>query len=573
MPRIPIYEQQVVPNASRGNIRAGNAVVDSRGLAAGLDRIQGALDRRAEVDYALEKDRIETEGRIWAAKASSQADLDMAEHMKKLQEAAEPGASGFTPSYLKDYDSYANGALKNAPSAYARNILQAHIARSREAYGKAAMSYEAQERTRHMGQQVDEGVQMSATLLAAQPGLFESEMGKWESTIRGLAIDPGAKAKLRDIAKNTLVTSTIKGWIDQNPNVAAKVLDAWQKGVEPGEQPMFDVNIGGKQARLPLGMLDVRQRQELLSYAGQKEREFETETLANAFIGAARSAVERAPFMAGGEAIDLPAAKQRALEAVRTSGIELDEKQRLQLEGYVEKIASDKERDHKRRRDASMASVFSQLDENGGDYQAVLAANPWMANQSAEFRERVNNYAGNVALGGTRATDWQAYNALIEDPALLKATNLDAMKDKFNSSEFVQLKKLQAGLNENMPEQEVRTTTSLLNDMLDDAGYKRNETKQARFFSLLQEAVDQELAASGKKKLPQARIKELAADLLVKDVTSKGVLFDTQKRGVAIEVPPAERIKIEAALAEAGMPVNEYNVLQAYRNKLRKLNK
>jgi hypothetical protein len=119
------------------------------------------------------------------------------------------------------------------------------------------------------------------------------------------------------------------------------------------------------------------------------------------------------------------------------------------------------------------------------------------------------------------------------------------------------------------PEQNIQTTHTLVQGMLNEAGYKKNEKKEAKFFSLLQTAIDQELAGSGKQKLPQDRIKELAADLLVKDVTSKGVLFDSKATGFDVEVPASERPKIEAALRDQGLPVNDYNVLQAYRRTLR----
>lgn len=571
MARIPVYEQQIAPSASRGNIRAGNAVVDLGGVARGMDQVAGALENRDQIAFALEKQRIEDEGRIWAAKATSEFDLSMAEHLKNRQTAAEPGAKGFWKSYLDDYDKVASEAVKNAPSKYAAGIMQAHTLKSRELYGKSAIAWEDRERERKENADFEDGVNTSAQLVQANPALFEQEMGKWAGTAAGTAATPEVKEKRRDFAKNTLAMATIKGWVDQNPQVAGDVLQAWQKGVEPGDQPMFDVNIGGKKARLPLGMLDPKQQQEIMAYVGQKEREFKTETMANTFIGAARAAVAGAGLI-GGETVNIATAKANALQAAEATLGKLDEVERLQLEGYVEKLATDRQQEVRVRRDASMASLFNQLEQNGGDYQAVLAANPWVSGQSAEFRMRLNDYAGKVATGGTRETDWQAYNMLVEDPALLKSTNLDAMKDKFNSSEFVQLKKLQESLVNDTPEQEVRSTTSLLNQMLAEAGYKRNEKVQGRFFSLLQESVDQELAATGKKKLPQARVKELAADLLVKDVTSKGILFDTEKRGVAIEVPANERVKIEAALREAGMPVNDYNVLQAYRNKLRKMN-
>ena len=276
MARIPIYRQQVTPNAqgAPAGLQGGRMVSGTgqgfEAIGQGLDRIAGALERREQVDFALEKDRIETEGRIWAARAASEADLAMTEHLRKSQEAAPAGASGFTPSYLKGFDEYAEGAKKNAPSQFARQIIETHLLRSREAFGRAAMVWEAQEFTRFQGQQVDEGVSMSATLVSGNPAWFEREMGKWGSTIKGMAVPEAAKAKMLEIAKNTLVTAAVKSAIDANPRDAATMLEAWLKSQEPGKTNTVQMAVNGQPVMVPIGMADFKQQQTLIEYARQK---------------------------------------------------------------------------------------------------------------------------------------------------------------------------------------------------------------------------------------------------------------------------------------------------------------
>lgn len=274
MARIPIYQQRVSPNGqgAAANMQ-GARVISGEGqgfeaIASGLDKIAGAIDRGEQVDFALEKDRIETEGRIWAAKAASQADLDMAKHLQESQKAAPPGASGFTPSYLKGYDEYKGKTEANAPSQFAKQLINSHLERSREAYGKAAMMYEAQEFSRYQGQQVDDGVQMSASLVSANPAWFEREMGKWESTIRGITVPEAAKAKMRELAKNTLVTAAVKGWVDKNPYHAATILEDWSR--DEKHAPYAETLIDGNHVRVPIGMADYKQQQQLVEYARQK---------------------------------------------------------------------------------------------------------------------------------------------------------------------------------------------------------------------------------------------------------------------------------------------------------------
>lgn len=219
MPRIPVYNQQLVPNATPGVTRARSSAAIGESMQAvgrGLANVAEYIDRKDQMAFVLEKERIETEGKIWAASASSQADLDMATHLQKRQQEATPGAANFTPEFLKSYDEYSEGALKNAPSKYAKSLLQAHFGRSREAYGKSAMIWEASERARYTGEQIDTGVQNSAKLIYTNPDWFEQEMGKWNGTISSAPVDEAAKAKMRDQARKNLAWSSVSGQIDRD---------------------------------------------------------------------------------------------------------------------------------------------------------------------------------------------------------------------------------------------------------------------------------------------------------------------------------------------------------------------
>lgn len=280
MPRIPIYEQQLVPNTAprSARISAGSTGRGLQAVGEGLDRIVGALDRREEVDFrlgqqaiAIERERIETEGRAWFAKSSSQFDLDQAEFLRKSQESAPAGAGNFTPTYLEKFDKVAGETLTNAPSQFARQLMAAHLSRSREAYGRSAMAWEAGERARFTGQQTDEGINMSASLVNANPALFEQEMGKWTSTIRGYSVDEAAKAKMTDSARTNLVGAAIKGWIDKNPTVAATILKDWASSAD-GRDNVVTTKLNGQEVRVPIGLADFKQQVALIDYA---ERKFE----------------------------------------------------------------------------------------------------------------------------------------------------------------------------------------------------------------------------------------------------------------------------------------------------------
>jgi hypothetical protein len=273
MPRIPIYEQQIAPNASPGVARISTGGV-GQGLETfgrSLERVAGSLERREQMQFQLDMERVETEGRVWFANAASRADLDMAEFLQKKQQEAGAGAPGFTPDFLKGYDEYAEGALKNAPSNFARNLLQAHMAQSREAYGKGALTWEAGERTRYTGEQIDDGVAMSAKIVNGNPAWFDREMGKWASTIKGAAIDEAAKSKLRDMARAQLVNAAVVSWIDRDPAKASAVLqDIAKTGAADGDVQWSD---GSGTYNVPVKLGTLAERMKWTEYAERKVNE------------------------------------------------------------------------------------------------------------------------------------------------------------------------------------------------------------------------------------------------------------------------------------------------------------
>jgi hypothetical protein len=208
-------------------------------------QVADVLERKEQLAFTLEKERIETEGKIWAASASSKADLDMAGFLETRKQEAKPGAANFTPEFLKGFDEYSEGALKNAPSQYAKTLLKAQMDRSREAYGRSALVWEAGERTRYTGEQIDTGVQNAAKLVYGNPEWFDQEMGKWGSTIDGAAVPADAKAKMRDVARKNLAWSAVSGQVDRDPKTWLALTDdergtAWNMLTLPEQQKALE---------------------------------------------------------------------------------------------------------------------------------------------------------------------------------------------------------------------------------------------------------------------------------------------------------------------------------------------
>jgi hypothetical protein len=568
MPRIPIYQRQLEASGAI-NARGIDQSAANNGfgaLAKGISDVGSAVHR-------LEQERSETEARLWVANATSEMDLSMAEFLQKSGESAQPGAKDFTPSFLKDFDKYADETLKNAPSSVAKNLLSAHIAGSRSAYGKAALGFEASERVRYAGSQIDEGVSKSTTIVGTNPAWFDREMGKWSSTINAISMPEAQKTILREKTRQMLVNAAVTSWIDRNPEQASAIFKEMKNSDDPSPNVEWSDGTNTYQVPVKLGTLDERMKWQ--EYADRKKNESAVKTFNGLLINSARSAVDSAKLLPG-DIIDLPSAKALAVESARSVMGDVSPEQTLKIEEYVERVAADKERDIKRRRESTMAGAFDALDANGGDYQALLRDRPELTNQlNQDQLQRVNRYAGDVATGATRPTDWIEYNKFISDPEYLKAVDLKTVRDLFNAKEYAQLSKIQDELiNDPIAEQNLIGTHSLIKGMLEQAGFKNKKDAHGKFFGLLQQAVDQELAVSGKKALTQMQVKTLAEDLLLEEITSGrrffGLLGPARNEAFDIEVPDVERIRIEAALKNEGIPVNDYNVLNAYRAKLRR---
>ncbi len=320
------------------------------------------------------------------------------------------------------------------------------------------------------------------------------------------------------------------------------------------------------------GRMDYEQQDALRSQAEAKIKQNDVRVTANV-VGASADAAVASQNIGNDMNVDIARAKTAALADARAKlGRDLDDVQQGQVEAAVERAASVRERDRHRTQQNITQAVFDKLDENGGDYQAVKRDMAGDLQQlPRDMDQRAQKYAGLVATGETRETDWVAYSQLVDNPQMLGQVNLAAMRDKFGATEYSQLVKIQAAAKEaaekGMPDQTIQGDMAVVKGLLADAGIK-DDKKEKQFFSVLQREMDVRRAATGQKALKQEEVKAIAADLLTKEITHKGVLWNTSTPAFQVEVPESEKAKIAAALTEAGLPVNDSSILRAYRNHL-----
>lgn len=230
MPQIPIYRQRSTPSAGGSNpsMTADPAVQGLSQLGQGMARYGTQQMREA-------KSNQEASDRIQAAVLASKFDAGMYQHLQDAQAKAAPGADKFTDNFYSEFEKSAGAYETAAGSEFVKNMVRSHIAGSRESFGRSAMSFEATERARNYGRQIEDGLDTSAKTVYANPQEFERQMGLWSSTISATPIPPEARTALMENARKKVAWSAVTGMLDKMPAEAITNSSAW-RALDAGEQ-------------------------------------------------------------------------------------------------------------------------------------------------------------------------------------------------------------------------------------------------------------------------------------------------------------------------------------------------
>lgn len=232
-------------------------------------------------------------------------------------------------------------------------------------------------------------------------------------------------------------------------------------------------------------------------------------------------------------------------------------------------------RDRDRREQEVMASVLGRLEANGGNLAALPAS--LRAAIPGDKVGSVRKYADELRGGKKIETDWDSYYKLRTNPALLRSTNLMALRDKLEDAEFKELARLQAEATDTpeVAQTEVQTTTQRMNMRFVEIGVDPSPKqgtipakRVAKAWSTLGANIREAEAAAGRKLTPEQRDAEI--DRLFANVEVRGSLFGTTdvalfevepgREIVTVTVPEFDRRQIAVALRSQGKPVTEENI-------------
>lgn len=224
MARIPVYQerQQVsqsigVPQLSAPDSGAGAIGRSMQQLGQSLGQVSNTL---ATIE--------DNNGRAYAVKASGQAKQEMTRYFLESQEAAPPGASGFTKKFDAEFQTYANKLLEQAPDGSARRFLATSLENLRGSLSSQSLMFEATETRAHRFSEVAEGIKSTANALFQNPSQeeYEKSRGELQAGVDAQTLTPNQKRQLFELIDQSLTDATINGQIRINPNAFLDSVDS-----------------------------------------------------------------------------------------------------------------------------------------------------------------------------------------------------------------------------------------------------------------------------------------------------------------------------------------------------------
>lgn len=235
-----------------------------------------------------------------------------------------------------------------------------------------------------------------------------------------------------------------------------------------------------------------------------------------------------------------------------------------------------KMKEAKQKSEESYTGVLQAIYDNKGDFSQLSDAQ--LADLTPQQRLEAKEYAGKLSKGVPVETDWKLYTELIENPALLKDTNLATLKPMLGATEYKHLL-TEKGKTENPGSAYQIQADSQLKTALGSAGVELNPKTEEEFAqlgrvkSMFKERIDAkelELKRKANSKEVQEVINELFKPVAVK--TWAGLSSETKPRILTvgtdkIELSKYERDKIVRALKDAApnTPITESDIQEYYR--------
>ena len=229
--RIPIIEQTVGATMGPDGPRAQGSQYTSP-YAAAANTAAGAFGELARADLYRQKQEEEAlarqqeeDAKSYAGKAvaSATVEWDQALQDRKLQ--AGPGAHGFTPGVLKDFDEYATKTVEQAPTPTARKYVDQHLTSLRTQLAGQAIAFEGQAKVNLRIDNHQKSAEEWGKIIASNPTEDKIQMARNALAQTLPDVGPEARQKLQEHADSVIRNSAWASLVERDPARAKAVID------------------------------------------------------------------------------------------------------------------------------------------------------------------------------------------------------------------------------------------------------------------------------------------------------------------------------------------------------------
>lgn len=212
---VPIrsYVQQTQTPTGPGPALARAPTVSDGGIGNALSGLGNSFYKSA--DNLIEV--REEEGKAWAASAIADARLQWTDSLTTRQQQAGPGAPGFTPQFLTDFDKYTEDTVKNAPTESARKFARQRLLALRDDFGGRAIAFEAQARIDNRQDQLNNGIDNTRKLMNSDPDQYMEALAEQLAIIRSTNLPPVNKSAMEKKAIEKVSEAAVWSQMQKSP--------------------------------------------------------------------------------------------------------------------------------------------------------------------------------------------------------------------------------------------------------------------------------------------------------------------------------------------------------------------
>lgn len=215
MPRIPTYDQQIVPQASLSvrsvDTGASDVLAAAGQIAQGLGHVAAVQQRIKEQDAAAA-----------ASVTLAKSQADWLQHLEERKLQAPEGAPEFAKTLLSDFDAYTGEALAKAGTRTSKAFLQTRLAEFRGQLGLDAVTFENESRASQRKSRIGQGVDAAATAAELNPNGWSQLLGEQLAVLSQMEMPPAERTAWAETARDTIQARAAVGAARRDPSGTLK---------------------------------------------------------------------------------------------------------------------------------------------------------------------------------------------------------------------------------------------------------------------------------------------------------------------------------------------------------------